>query len=132
MTTTNRTVISREQFLQPVKAKPLDVAMPEFGEGCVVPVWPLSAKEWTQFQSEQQGKDGKPNAKAKVVRERLVVRCCRDDYGVPLFTNDDIAAIGEQNCGIVERLVNAALQVSGITSQDVEDLAKNSDATQPA
>jgi hypothetical protein len=132
MTTTNRIVISREQFLAETKTTPKDVPMPEFGPNAVIPVWPLSAKEWTQFQSEQLGKDGKPNAKAKLVRERLVVRCCRDDYGVPLFTEEDIAAIGAKNCGIVERLVNAALQVSGITSQDVEELAKNSDATQPA
>ena len=128
----NRTVISRDQFLQPMAAKPMDVPVPEFGPGCVVPVWPLNAREWTQFQSEQQGKDGKPNAKAKLVRERLVVRCCRDDHGVPLFTDADISAIGEQNCGIVERLVNAALEVSGITGKDAEELAKNSESTQPA
>ena len=128
----SRTVISRDQFLQPMTAKPVDVPVPEFGDGCVVPVWPLTAREWTQFQTEQQGRDGKPNAKAKLVRERLVVRCCRDDHGVSLFTDADIAAIGEQNCGIVERLVNAALEVSGITGKDAEELAKNSESTQPA
>lgn len=127
-----RTVIDRQQFLQPKPRKRIDVPLPEFGNGSVVPVWGMTAKEWTAFQAEQQGKDGKPNAKAKIVRERLAIACCKDDDGKPLFTSDDIQAIGDVAAGVIERIVNAALEVSGITESDVESLAKNSEETQAA
>ena len=127
---TSRRVATASQLRAASKPKPRDVALPELGEGVVVPVWPMTALEWTQFQLEQQGKDGKPNAKAKQVRQRLVIRCCRDDDGQPLFTADDIDSIGALHAGIVERLVDAALEVSGLKAPDLEAAAKNSDATQ--
>lgn len=127
-----RTVIDRAAFLKPAGRRKVDVALPELGNGSVVPVWGMTAREWTVFQSEQQGANGKPNAKAKQVRERLVVACCRDDAGAPLFTAADLPAIGDMPAGVVERIVNAALEVSGITSSDVESLAKNSEETQAA
>lgn len=127
---TSRRVATAAQLKTASKPKPKDVSVPELGEGVVVPVWPMTALEWTQFQLEQQGKDGKPNAKAKQVRQRLVIRCCRDDDGQPLFTADDIDSIGALHAGIVERLVDAALEVSGLKAPDLEATAKNSDATQ--
>lgn len=127
---TSRRVATASQLKAASRPKPKDVPVPELGEGVVVPVWPMTALEWTQFQLEQQGKDGKPNAKAKQVRQRLVIRCCRDDDGQPLFTADDIDAIGTLHAGIVERLVDAALEVSGLKAPDLETAAKNSDATQ--
>lgn len=120
-----RVVVNRELFLTPKSRTVVDVPLPELGNGTVVPVVGMSAKEWTAFQAEQTGKDGKPNAKAKRVRERLVVACCRDDNGGPIFTADDVEAIGAVSAGVIERIVNAALQASGITDADVEALEKN-------
>lgn len=103
----------------------VDVPLPELGNGTVVPVWAMSAREWTAFQAEQTGKDGKPNAKAKKVRERLVVAFCRNDDGSALFTAEDVDQLGHQSAGIIERIVNAGLKASGITDADVEALEKN-------
>lgn len=125
-----RVVVSRDQFLSAPVPKPIDVSVPELGEGCVIPVWPMTAKEWTAFQNEQTGANGKPNAKAKQVRERMVVKCCKNDDGSQIFTAEDMAALGEKQAGLLERLVNAALEVSGITTTDVEALVKNSGETQ--
>ena len=126
-----RVVLTRDQLLSaPGVNTPVDVPLPELGEGVVVPVWPMTAKEWTEFQNAQVGKDGKPNAKAKIVRERLVIHCCRNDDGSPIFQPDDVKAIGEKKAGLIERLVNKSLEVSGITGNDVDALAKNSDETQ--
>lgn len=131
--TSERRVATAAQLKAANKPQPKDLPVPELGEGVVIPVWPMTALEWTQFQLEQQGKDGKPNAKAKQVRQRLVIRCCRADDGQPLFTADDIESIGNMHAGIVERIVDAALEVSGLKGTgDLEATTKNSDATQDA
>jgi hypothetical protein len=49
----------------------------------------------------------------------------RDESGQPLFTADDIPALGEMPAGMIERIVNAALKLIGITGADAETFAKN-------
>ena len=128
-----RRVATAAQLKSASQPKPRDVAVPELGEGVVVPVWPMTALEWTRFQLAQQDKDGKPNPLAKQVRQRLVVKCCRTDDGQPIFTSEDIDDIGKMNAGIVERLVDAALEVSGLkTAASIDTAAKNSEETQDA
>ncbi len=119
----------RERFLAPMQIRRELVPLPELGEGCSVWVHGMNALEWTAFQTEQQGKNGKPNDKAKRVRERMVVHCCRDESGLPLFSPADVPAIGKQPAGMVERIVDTALRLSGLASAEVETIAKNSDGT---
>lgn len=125
-----RTILTPELLQAAPKPKPVDVELPEIGEGVVVPVWPMTAREWTAFQSEQQGPDGKPNANAKLVRERLVARCCRNDDGTPIFTRGHFDLLGNAHAAIVERIVNKALELSGVRETDIKTIEKNSDATQ--
>ena len=116
--------MNRDKFFGTAKPQAVSVPMPETGEGESVLVWPLTAKEWTAFQAAQQT-NGKPNKLADLVRERLVVACVRDESGQPLFTVDDISALGEMPAGMIERIVNAALKLIGITGADAETFAKN-------
>ncbi len=116
--------MDRAKFLSAKQSKPVAVSMPELGEGETVLVWPLTAREWTAFQSEQQT-NGKPNKLAEIVRERLVVACVRDEQGTPLFTRDDLQQLGELPAGMIERIVNTALRLIGITGEDAAAFEKN-------
>ena len=120
-----RTILTPELLRTAPRPKPVDVPLPELGEGVVVPVWPMTAREWTQFQSEQQEPDGKPNANVKFVRKQLMLKYCRNDDGTPLFTMEDIAAIGQQRADVIERIVNVAQRLSGFSNADIEATAKN-------
>ena len=40
-----RQVINKAEFLKPVKVKVVDVPLPELGNGSVVPVWGMTARE---------------------------------------------------------------------------------------
>jgi len=125
-----REVITREQFLKPMPRQKVDVQLPELGNGAVVPVWSLTAKERAQFERDMMNKSGKTSdARMREVRERLVVACCRTDDGEPIFTLADVQAIGEQNAKLVERIVDAAMTLIGMKAPDLEELAKNSDET---
>lgn len=126
-----RQVVSREQFLTGLRTTPReDVPIPELGNGCVVPVWGMSALEYTRYQQQFQGKNGKLNqSRFAEFRQRLVVQCCRTDDGQPIFTESDVAEIGRQRADVIERIVTACQRLSGITTEDPEDAIKNSDAT---
>ena len=62
---------------------------------------------------------------------RLLAVCLCDDKGKPLFDNPTAGAakIGRLPSPIVERLFNVARKLNGMGADNVEELAKNSDAT---
>lgn len=122
----SRVVVSRDMFAAlPSGKEPVDLPLPELGEDVVIPVWPMTAKEWTQFQIDGAAKNGKPTAKSRTVRERMVMHCCRNDDGTPIFTSDDIEMIGSRVAGVIERIVNKCQDVSGLSDADVDDAEKN-------
>ena len=126
-----RKVIDRAAFLEHSTIPREDVPVPEFGEGAVVPVWGMSAGERTRFEQSLLGKDGKQSkALLAEIRARLVVASCRNDDGSPIFTMDDVQAIGAKRADIIERIVNVAQRLSGFSNTDLEAAAKNSDAIQ--
>lgn len=127
-----RVVVGRDQFLKPLPRTTEDVAVPEFGEGCVIPVCSMYTNERNEYEAYFTLANGKANmSKLRNVRQSLVVACCRDDAGQPLFTLADIAAIATQHSVVVERLVEAAMRLNHMKS-DVEKLEKNSEATDAA
>ena len=126
-------MIDRDTFLKPIPRRRERVPLPEFGNGHACWVYGWTAGERTAWEKEFQKPNGKTDkAKQNEIRERLVVRCVRDDNGQPLFTNDDLEAIRQQDAAVVERIVNAALTITGVTENDIEELAGNSEATTPS
>lgn len=120
------TVVTRELFLSPSKVPTERVPLPEFGEGAYINVHGMTAKARGQFEQQFQTKGGKQSARRlQEVRQRLLVACCRDDEGNPVFTPDDIDAIGEQSSAVVERIVNVAMRLCGMKDDDIETLAGN-------
>ena len=126
-----RVIPTAEQFLTSPeldRAKK-DVPVPELGAGMVIPVWGMTPRERSAWEDKQSQLSEKQRAKHKLtVRERILVECCRNDDGVQLFTIDQIEQLGKRRGDVIERLVNVALELSGFSEQDIEKLAKNSDA----
>ena len=123
----SRQVIGREAFLNGLSDTPKeDVPVPELGDGCVVPVWGMTAGERTRFERGFTSKSGATiDARIQEFRERLVVACCRGDDGAPIFTIDDVAAIGSKRADVLERIVNAAQRLSGMSKADIEETVGN-------
>ena len=128
----SRTVIDRATFITAAPARRKeDVPLPEYGDGCVIPVWGMTARERTEFEKSFTGKSGKTlDDRVKEFRERLVLACCKSDDGVAIFTPEDVAALGNTRADVLERIVNKCQELSGMTNADIEDTVKNSGATQ--
>lgn len=61
------------------------------------------------YRASQAGADPLAN-----FRSRRIAACIVDDDGVRLFTDDDIAALGAKNGGIIDRLDDIVVRLSGI------------------
>ena len=120
--------LSREAFLRPAKVNVVEVPVPELGGS--VYVKGMTAKDRSRFETQFQLSSGKSNTrKLKEIRERRVVACLCDEEGVLLLQDSDVDAVGSQPAAVIERIVEAAQKVCGMSNDDVEDLAKNSDET---
>jgi hypothetical protein len=103
------------------KAQPLpeaDVEVPALGGK--VRLRGMTVSQRTRFEKVNQGK-GKHEA-----RQRLLVATIIKPEGL---ASEHIAQLGEQDARILEPLVEKALDLIGMGDDDVERLAKNSNAT---
>ena len=68
-------------------------------------------------------------ARLENVRAKLLVKCIIDpETGERVFTEQQINALGEKSGKVLDRLFEKASELSGLSEEDVEDLAKNSEA----
>ena len=66
----------------------------------------------------------KTQVNAKTVREKLCVWCIVDTHGQRLFSDDDLGAIADKSAAALERVVDAAMRLSGMNEEDVEQMAE--------
>ena len=120
-----RVVATAEEFLTaPQLERPKeDVSVPELGEGKVIPVWGLNPAERTDFEDRMTRQ---PKNK-KTARQRWIVECCRNDDGSKIFSPQQIDQLGQRSGVVVERLLDVALRLSGVTGEDLAKLEKNSE-----
>ena len=59
------------------------------------------------------------------VRARLVSMSVIEPDGGRMFTEDDVAKLGELSAAALSRVFDAAAKLSKISSDDIEELAKN-------
>lgn len=106
------------------------VQIPEWGNRTVY-VCGLSAAAKNQYQQslvELKGTTRKlrmENATAK-----LVVLTTVNQERQRLFTDRDIEKLGTKSAAALERIIEVANRLSGMTPKDVEDLVKNSEPSQ--
>ncbi len=99
--------------------------MPEFGEDVDAIVEGFTALERSNW--EAMNAQGNPTKRRREMRQRLIVQTVKDENGVPLFTPKDYDAIAKLPAPLVERLVDAALRVCGMSDEepDLVDQAGN-------
>jgi len=88
----------------------------------------MTAKERSEYDAQFRLASGKPNRRKQLMaRALMVVQHCEDEDGNKLFTESDLATIEAMPAAVIEPIVDAACRVSGMTAEDVDEAAKNSD-----
>ena len=108
-----------------------DVPVPEWGGE--VRVKGLTGRERDKFESDSLSKAKKGGQRDVILenmRARLVIMCAVDEKFQPLFDTRDVMRLGEKSAVALERVFAKAQALSGMTDEDMEELAGNSESDQ--
>lgn len=132
-------LLSRDQILEAQDIETEDVEVPEW-QG-TVRVKGLTGEERDSFEAACMMERPSYDAKGKQVRGRtemarnlantrakLVARSVVGEDGERLFTDHDVAVLGQKSAAALERVFDAAARLSRLSDEDIEELSGNSDA----
>jgi hypothetical protein len=120
-------LLTKEQILAANDRKFIEVQVPEWGENAVVRVGQLTAIQRDRWDSATYV-DGKVNLEG--MRARLCALCIVDADGQPLFTAEDVEALGQKSAPTINAVWTAAAQLNGMLPSSVDAIEKNSVAVQ--
>lgn len=122
-------LLTRDQILAADDLKRETIEVPEWGGEVIVRS--LTGAERDAFEDsvvKQRGKSRELNLRN--ARARLVSLSLIDEAGNKLFTDKDVDLLGRKSAAGLDRVFAAAQRLSGLTEQDLDELAKNSESGQ--
>lgn len=122
------TALTRDQILAAKDSRTDTVQVPEWGGEVIVRN--LSGTERDEFEASimQQNKKGTLVMRLANARSKLVVAAAVDENGDQLFRDEDVHALGAKSAKALQRVYDAAAELSGLKDEDLEELVGNSDA----
>ncbi len=122
------TYLTRDAILQARDLPSEELEVPQWG-GTVV-VRGLDGQGRDEFEAStivMRGKKAVPDTAN--IRAKLVARCVIDHgTGEPMFTQQDVHALGELSGAALDRVFEVAARLSGLSEGDLEELEGNSSA----
>lgn len=119
--------LSRDQILGCNELQTEEVNVPEWGGSVLVRA--MTGLERDRFESSIMNTQGgkSPTLKYENIRAKLAQKTIVDpvDMRTPMFTEGDIDALGKLSAVALDRVFTAAQRLSGLTSEDVDEMAKN-------
>ena len=121
-------LLTGEQILEAADRPTRDVAVPEWGG--IVRVRGLDGTGRDEyFASMAKIRDGRPYLDTENATAKLVARCIVGADGEPLFTQQDVHALGRKSGAALDRVFSLAQSLSGLTDEDMAELGKGSTPT---
>ena len=96
------------------------VNVPEWGGSVTVQGMTGAARDRWEQMLVKAGETSTENARAKLVIVSVI-----DENGDPLFTEDDIIALGKKSGNALTRISNVAQRLSRLGQSDLDDAVKN-------
>jgi len=116
----------RDQILASKGLAPVLVPCPEWGEGIVVHVHPLTADQRDALEEEStelaSQAEFAPGAGRKRLHARAVVRTARDTEGKPIFRLEDVEALASKDARVLDRLYRVVDRLSAVSEEEVVGL----------
>jgi hypothetical protein len=117
--------LGRDAILKAAALKTEEVAVPEWGGAVLVrELRGRERDEWEASLSVQRG--GQVVRDIANIRAKLAARTIIGEDGEPLFTQQDVNALGELSAAALDRVFDVASRLSGLNPGDVEEKVKNS------
>ena len=118
-------LLSKDAILKASDVLQEKVKVPEWA-GSVM-VRGLTGAQRDAYESSLMiGKGKSRDVNLKNARAKLVVLCVVDEDGRRLFTDADVAALGDKSAAALQRIFDAAQKLSGLSDQDIEELTGES------
>lgn len=108
-------MLTRDQILAADDLKFEVVEVPEWGGSVRVAAMSGAQRDRFEMSIVVNGKPDATNARAKLVAASVV-----DESGVPVFTLEDIEALGRKSSAALNRIVDVARRLSGIGQDELE------------
>lgn len=119
--------LSRDQILGAADLPREQVATPEWGKDSFVFVRALSASERDQFEATNIKVEGEQRkVDLTNLRAKLCVRTIVDEAGGRIFLDTEAGALGLKSAAAVDRLFDVSRRLSGMDSEAMKALEKNS------
>jgi len=116
--------LSRDDVLKAEDLTTEEVEVPEWG-GSVL-VRGLTGRERDEFEVSMAVRHGGQMVQDYTnTRAKLAARCIVDEDGQRLFTDSDVAALGEKSAAAMDRIFTVASRLSGLGETDMENLTQN-------
>jgi hypothetical protein len=116
--------LTRDAILAAAALRTEEVDVPEWGG--VVLVRELRGRErdeWEASLAVQRGKQMVPDVAN--MRAKLVARCIVNGDLEPVFSQQDVAALGELSAAALDRVFEVASRLSGLSEADLEEMTGN-------
>ncbi len=121
--------LSKEQILSSKDITTEAVDVPVWGGEVKVKL--MTGLERDAFeQSITETKGGLVKQNLANIRAKLVVRTVVDDNGDRVFDDKDAAELGKKSSTAIITVFDVSAKLNGLSGEDVEELAKNSDPGQ--
>jgi hypothetical protein len=119
-------MLSRADILSSADLPTEDLYVPEWNG--TVRVRTLSGAERDAFEAASvQARGNNRSVNLANLRARLAVLCLVDADGNRLFSDLDAVGLGMKSAKALARVYDVAARLNGLTAEDAEELAKNSD-----
>lgn len=115
-------LLSKSDILAASDLETETVAVPEWGGSVMVKALSANAREELFARVNKEEMVAHQSA---IIAAAFIV----DETGKPVFTADDVAALGEKNQDALARVIEAGYALSGMSADAQEGMAKNSEAT---
>lgn len=120
------TFLTKEAIFKAQDIEIRELEIPEWG-GTVF-VRGMTGHERDKYEDslyQQRGKDRQLNTRN--ARAKLVCLCTVDKDGNRLFEDKDVSGISQKSSKALDRIFSVAMELSGISEDDLEELTKNSE-----
>jgi hypothetical protein len=117
--------LSRDDVLKADDRVTEEVVCPEWGGSVLVRGMTGRERDSWEVSLRDQRSGQRIPGRMNNIRSQVIVRCIVDDDGARLFTDADVAALGEKSGAAIDRVYDVAARLSGLSEEDEKEMAED-------